>query len=1185
MSCGKNLDGLSMFTEGGGGDLPNNPTITGDVTITGDLEVQGGDVLLGVGVDGWSNIRSHTSAFGLDIMAPLTKKIRLINDIQSVAEIDTKFKLVGGTGNVAVTPAPSTTTYDFILPTAMGANGLVLTSQGSGQPLYWTAGGGGGGGGTVTSVAITVPTFLSVAGSPITTSGTFTITLSGTPLPVLNGGTGTTTSTGTGSVVLDTSPTLITPNIGVATGLILNLTGTTSDTVSIRVQPVAGTYNFNLPTTAGSPGQVLTSQGGGVAEMTWSTPAAPGTGTVTSVGIVPPSFLNASAAITTSGNITLSYNGTPLPVLNGGTGTTTSTGTGSVVLSISPTLTGTLTTVTITASGDISTSSTTPSTTTTTGAIRSGGGLGVVGNANIGGTLTSPNILSTGQISAQGQLNTTATTASTSSTTGALLSAGGLGVAGDAFIRQSVNVNYGGTAVAPQLKISPVTTGGISTVAFYRGVNNSSHVWTLGHGSGGSGDGNFAISSTESGLNKLIITPSGPVSLPSGASSLTFIDITGSATGTISIRAQANAGTYNYNLPIAVGLPGQVLTSQGGAATPMTWTTITSGTVTSVSASVPSFLSLTGSPITSSGTLAITYSGTPLPVLNGGTGVTTSTGSGSNVLSTLPTLTNPLTNSLGIQGSTSGTISILPQAIAGTYNFNLPTTAGTPGQVLTSAGGVSAPMTWSNVGSGTVTSVGLAVPAFLNVSGSPIVSNGTITVGLSGTPLLIANGGTSSTTATGTGSVVLQNSPTLTGTLNCGRILAAASIFPSASVHGYFFNNTDSAGPVYVNGFNFPNVPVGTDMYTGTGIGLTGALPATLVGFHYRTGATSFASLSVYGCTVPLVTDVTGQVRVQANIPSTSTTTGSLLVTGGIGATGAINAAGAITTTSTTASTTPATGSIIAGGGIGAAGAINAGAGITATRIATSTSVAHSFSSGVNTFTNNNNTSGFNTSFENPSQGNGISNGFFVGKTPATEGIGFTYEKNATAGQSGLHIFHANIGESVAILPPGTASTTTTTGTVKISGGLGVNGRVCATEFQTDAPAVFRYRESVFIPIVTCAGHTAFQSAFSGNYTLMGNICYWEFSTVFDLTTGPLNDLVMTAPFAASGDAAGQCYRNSDLLPGVSVDKDFSVNIQAGTTTARFSFVSSNVGNSAWVNYNSAQTGCRVQGCITYRIA
>ena len=49
------------------------------------------------------------------------------------------------------------------------------------------------------------------------------------------------------------------------------------------------------------------------------------------------------------------------------------------------------------------------------------------------------------------------------------------------------------------------------------------------------------------------------------------------------------------------------------------------GTVTSVNATVPSFLNVAGVPITSSGTIAISYSGTALPVANGGTGSTSTT--------------------------------------------------------------------------------------------------------------------------------------------------------------------------------------------------------------------------------------------------------------------------------------------------------------------------------------------------------------------------------------------------------------------------------------------------------------------------------------------------------------------------------------------------------------------------------
>ena len=75
-------------------------------------------------------------------------------------------------------------------------------------------------------------------------------------------------------------------------------------------------------------------------------------------------------------------------------------------------------------------------------------------------------------------------------------------------------------------------------------------------------------------------------------------------------------------------------TSVSGYLTSTDWTTFNnkgSGSVTSVAATVPAFLSVAGSPITSSGTLAISYSGTALPVANGGTGLT-AVGTSGNVL-------------------------------------------------------------------------------------------------------------------------------------------------------------------------------------------------------------------------------------------------------------------------------------------------------------------------------------------------------------------------------------------------------------------------------------------------------------------------------------------------------------------------------------------------------------------------
>lgn len=138
---------------------------------------------------------------------------------------------MGGTGQTTANSA-----FNALAPSQTGNSGKYLTTDGSNtswatNPL-----------GTVTSVAATVPDFLSINGSPITTSGTLEIGLSGTALPVLNGGTGTTTSTGSGSVVLSTSPTLTTPNLGTPSALVgTNITGTASGLTAGNV-----TTNANL---------------------------------------------------------------------------------------------------------------------------------------------------------------------------------------------------------------------------------------------------------------------------------------------------------------------------------------------------------------------------------------------------------------------------------------------------------------------------------------------------------------------------------------------------------------------------------------------------------------------------------------------------------------------------------------------------------------------------------------------------------------------------------------------------------------------------------------------------------------------------------------------------------------------------------------------------------------------------
>jgi len=101
-----------------------------------------------------------------------------------------------------------------------------------------------------------------------------------------------------------------------------------------------------------------------------------------------------------------------------------------------------------------------------------------------------------------------------------------------------------------------------------------------------------------------------------------------------------------------------------------------SASVSSVGVSVPSFLSVSNSPVTTSGTIAISYSGTPLPVANGGTGAITLTGAGIVTLNDTQTVANKTLTTVTITNPTVTTGSFTnPTVTTGSFTSPSITTA------------------------------------------------------------------------------------------------------------------------------------------------------------------------------------------------------------------------------------------------------------------------------------------------------------------------------------------------------------------------------------------------------------------------------------------------------------------------------------------------------------------------------
>lgn len=191
-----------------------------------------------------------------------------------------------------------------------------------------------------------------------------------------------------------------------------------------------------------------------------------------------------------------------------------------------------------------------------------------------------------------------------------------------------------------------------------------------------------------------------------------------SVTGTAPVVSSGGA-TPVISMPAAT-------TSVSGYLTSTDWNTFKnkgSGTVTSVAVTVPSFLSVTGSPITASGTLAIALSGTALPQANGGTGATTLAGASIATYSGTETLTNkridPRVTSAASASSLTPDISASDvyayTALAAGLTINAPTGTPLDGDKLIFRlldNGTSRALTWD----ATYTVIGVTLPTATTIS-------------------------------------------------------------------------------------------------------------------------------------------------------------------------------------------------------------------------------------------------------------------------------------------------------------------------------------------------------------------------------------------------------------------------------------------------------------------------------------